>query len=348
MKHLYDLIEEKKNSTKDEQKIQLIICVVFKHITDITKQNRFFTRSNNILLTHTSNTNNVLNKLIDSFFEKYEHEENILRNGSNYTFDYVDITTMKFHTIGLVKGSSYIPAPKWIADKKATINPKNLNDNMCFSYSIIAALHYDDVKKNPHRISHLKPNLKNYNWKDIQFPPTNKDYSTFEKNNLDIALNILSASSTETKINIIKKSDHNNTRNKQVHLLMITDNNNNWHYTTIKSISRLFRGVTSTNNGDFYCLNCLHSFRTKNKLLNHEKLCKNHKHCEMVMPTEENKILKFTSGDKQIHHPHIMYADLETLTKEISLCTPNTDNSYTEKKKHSHTMWLCFKLSKNI
>ena len=27
----------------------------------------------------------------------------------------------------------------------------------------------------------------------------------------------------------------------------------------------LLRGITSINNGDFYCLNCLHSFRTKNE-----------------------------------------------------------------------------------
>ena len=29
-----------------------------------------------------------------------------------------------------------------------------------------------------------------------------------------------------------------------------------------KSLSKLFRGITSNNHADFYCLNCLHSFRT--------------------------------------------------------------------------------------
>ena len=33
----------------------------------------------------------------------------------------------------LKRGSSYIPSPKWISDKKATINPKNLNDNFCLA-----------------------------------------------------------------------------------------------------------------------------------------------------------------------------------------------------------------------
>ena len=35
-----------------------------------------------------------------------------------------------------------------------------------------------------------------------------------------------------------------------------------------RSLSRLLRGITSNNNGDFYCLDCLHSFRTDNVLKN--------------------------------------------------------------------------------
>ena len=112
---------------------------------------------------------------------------------------------------------------------------------------------------------------------------------------------------------------------------MITDNNNNWHYITIKSISRSFRGVTTKNKGDFYCLNCLHSVRTKNKLLNHEKLCTNHKHCEIIMPKECENIINYNSGDKAIHHPHIMSADLETILYGIHSCKPKANNSYTEK-----------------
>ena len=55
---------------------------------------------------------------------------------------------------------------------------------------------------------------------------------------------------------------------------MITDGEK-WHYTALKndptedgficpkkSLSKLFRGITSNNHGDLYCLNCLHSFRT--------------------------------------------------------------------------------------
>ena len=68
---------------------------------------------------------------------------------------------------------------------------------------------------------------------------------------------------------------------------MIT-NDKKWHYIALKSVlndhgfnrpirslSRLFRGITAHNIGDFYCLRCLHLFRTENALKNHERLCVN-------------------------------------------------------------------------
>ena len=40
-----------------------------------------------------------------------------------------------------------------------------------------------------------------------------------------------------------------------------------------KKLSALLHGIISKHKGDFYCLNCLHSFRTENKLKYHEKVC---------------------------------------------------------------------------
>ena len=79
------------------------------------------------------------------------------------------MTAIHFHDIELKRGSSYIDSPKWIKNKKATINPKNLKDSNCFQYAIIAALHHQDISNNPERITKLKPYINNYNWKDINF-----------------------------------------------------------------------------------------------------------------------------------------------------------------------------------
>ena len=43
-----------------------------------------------------------------------------------------------------------------------------------------------------------------------------------------------------------------------------------WHCIAVKKLSELSRGITSKDHGDFYCLNCLHSFRTEHKFKSHE------------------------------------------------------------------------------
>ena len=74
--------------------------------------------------------------------------------------------------------------------KKATTNPKN-KDNECFKNAITAALNFSKINNHPERISKLKPFIKNYNWKDIEFPSCSKDWKKFDQNNNTIALNIL-------------------------------------------------------------------------------------------------------------------------------------------------------------
>ena len=44
-----------------------------------------------------------------------------------------------------------------------------------------------------------------------------------------------------------------------------------WHYLTEKKLSALLHEITSKRKGGFYCLNCLPSFRTENKLKYHKK-----------------------------------------------------------------------------
>ena len=87
-----------------------------------------------------------------------------------------------------------------------------------------------------------------------------------------------------------------------------------------------FRGITSNNNGDFYCLNCFHSFRTKNKLKKHKNICENHDYCYVQMPKEDNKILKYNHGEKSMKVPFIIYADIESSLKKMNTCYNNPKN----------------------
>ena len=95
---------------------------------------------------------------------------------------------------------------------------------------------------------------------------------TFEKNNVTITLNYLYAK--KEKIYPAYVSEHSTNLEKQVILLMIP-NGKGWHFFELKKLSALLRRITSKKYSDFYCLNCLHSFRTKRKRRSHRKVCEN-------------------------------------------------------------------------
>ena len=125
------------------------------------------------------------------------------------------------------------------------------------------------------------------------------DCKKFEQNNKKIPLNILYVPHNTREIRPARISKYNFKRDNQVVLLMIT-NNEKWHYLAVKNISMLLRGVTSNHNGDFYCLNCFHSYRTLKKLKKHAKVCQDHDFCNVIMPDRNNNILKYDPKKKPI------------------------------------------------
>ena len=80
-----------------------------------------------------------------------------------------------FNKISINRGGSYIDSPKWIKNKKSTINPE-INDYKCFQYAVILALNIDKINSHPEKISIIKPFIDQYNWKEIDFPSTSKDW----------------------------------------------------------------------------------------------------------------------------------------------------------------------------
>ena len=96
-------------------------------------------------------------------------------------------------------------------------------------------------------------------------------------------------------------------------------------------------------NGDFYCLNCFHSYTTKNKLKKHERVCNDHDYCYVEMSDEDNKILKYNQGEKSLKVPAIIYTDLDCWLEKMSSCQNNLEKSYTEKKtKHTASGYSLF------
>ena len=131
----------------------------------------------------------IIEQLFKSLLQKYEENLQNKMRGSDFEFDGVNFLYYDFNKRSLNRSGSYIDSSKWLKDKKSTINSKN-NDNKCFQYAVNLALSLDRIKKDPQRISKIKPFIDQYNWKDIEFPSTNKDGRKLELNN-KVALNIL-------------------------------------------------------------------------------------------------------------------------------------------------------------
>ena len=234
-KYLRELIEEYK--LKGEWKVQLTAEINFISLKPGSDETRIMhTRSDNIEIMIGDDNDDIIEELFKSFLQKFEDNLQNKVRGPDFEFYGVNFLYFDFNKISLNRGGSYIDSPKWIKNEKSTINPKS-NDYKCFQYAVTLALNLDNIDNHPERISKIKPLIDQYNWKDIDFPATSKDWRKFELNN-EIALNILYVPHNTRKIPVAYKSKHNLTCDKQVILLMIS-NGENWHYLTVKNLPGL-------------------------------------------------------------------------------------------------------------
>ena len=212
----------------------------------------------------------LLKIFINSLLQKYQKDLEESMRGSDFIFDYVESLNYIFHKTDMKRGGSYIETSKWIKNKKATINPHN-KDNKCFQYVVTIALNYNEIEKNHQRVSKIKPFINKYDWNGTNFPSSYNNWKKFELNNKSVALNVLYVPNDEKTIRHVYKSKYNLKRENQVVLLMISDDKK-WCYLTVRSLSALLKSITSNHDGDFYCLNCFHLYRTKKALKTQESM----------------------------------------------------------------------------
>ena len=91
--YLSELIEKKNTN----QKIQLDVGINFKHTVDREIKYTFHIKSKNMEILPGDNVNDIIKELTASLFENYEEEILILRNGSGYVYDNVEVLGILFH-----------------------------------------------------------------------------------------------------------------------------------------------------------------------------------------------------------------------------------------------------------
>ena len=146
-------------------------------------------------------TDDIVKGLLNSFLNNYQKEEILLRNGSNFEFESVDLLSDHVYKTRLKRGKSYIKSSEWVLNKTAIINSKSKDDN-CFQYSITVALNHQNIENHLGRISNIKPFIDQYKWESVDFPAEITDWKKFERNNKTIALNILFIPHPEKTINL--------------------------------------------------------------------------------------------------------------------------------------------------
>ena len=192
MPYLRDIINYHKaiRNESNERKVQINMHVNFISSKDTGETCTIFVWSDNEEIRSGNETDDIIKELFKSFLNNYQKEEIILRNGSDVVFGSVDLLSYSVHKISFKRGKSYTKAPEWVINKRATINPRN-KDNNCFQCSITVALNHQNTENHPESISNIKPFINQYNGEGIDFRVGIKDWEKFERNNNTIALNIL-------------------------------------------------------------------------------------------------------------------------------------------------------------
>ena len=123
--------------------------IIFVSFTDENETRKMHTKSDNITIIRGVENEDIINELFNTFRKRYQEglETKMIEN--SFTFEHIDLLEYHLHKISLNRGSSYIESPDWIKNKGVTINPKNIKNNNCFQYAVIAALNYQNIDSHP-------------------------------------------------------------------------------------------------------------------------------------------------------------------------------------------------------
>ena len=302
--------------------------------SSLSIQDKAYFNSETHINLESSDVKEILTRVIRSIIEKIAIYQ---KNGSGWYFR--EIVHLEIHTADYnpMRGSSYIPLPDWIMRKKAIVSIRN-KDEKCFLWCVLRYLHPRD--KNDFRLTDLKQYENSLNTKGIAFPVGVKDISKFEKLNPDIpGINVFSVNE-RNKFYPLRMAQRD--PQKTIDLFLFEEDGK-YHYSLIKSFSRLFRSqITSRTNGRIHiCKRCFSHFSKEELFQRHIEYCSSNESVVVKMPAKNSK-LGFKNYFKKLPIPFVVYADFECFTKSVETCNPNPNESYTQDYQKHEPSGFCF------
>ena len=152
-----------------------------------------------------------IDKLFNTLLQRFQNvQETSNDNGSEFIPDSIELLYYRFQRIDFRRAQSYIMSPDWIANKKATINPKNEKDNECFKWPIISGLNHNKINK-----KYLEKILK-FKKVETDLSSHQRDWEVIEQNDTSIAINVLSVPYNGEELKLAYKSNFNKRKNQVI------------------------------------------------------------------------------------------------------------------------------------
>nr|CAH7720486.1 unnamed protein product [Callosobruchus chinensis] len=299
---------------------------------------KHFVTKNEIIIDNNTNLKEWYKKYVnDKILVKFEEFQEKVSGWALLEILHLKVNINEYNPIG-VGVSTFIDLPPFVRNSKSVTNIKN-NDPYCFLWSVVCALYPAPKDKNVSRVSSYPHFSKVLKLGNIKFPITLKDIPNFEQLN-GLAINVFTVVDKEVAPLLLSKSNCS----PRINLLMLSCNNFNtedssdsydnittyYHFAYIQNLSRL-TNMRTRKNKKWFCERCLNHFCTQSKLQNHLEDCRNMNDTRIVLPTNDNNIMKFKNFKYKQIVPFVIYADLESILVGFD----DTKNGNTERyQKH--------------
>ena len=280
------------------------------------------------LILEGTDENDIYDEMVEEIMEEIDKTREA--EGSGWQFE--NVIKLVLHTTRWdpINAGSYIDLPPALKNKNAIINMKN-QDEECFKWCVLRAL--NPKNKNAERVDKdLKSKVNTLNMQGIRCPVNFRDIDRFEQQNPEISITVLGYNQDE-RVFPLKISKYTGCEHDIV-LLLIKDGENS-HYCLVKNISALLASQINSHKGTCHiCLNCFNGFKSTDSLNKHKEYCYNNECVKIVMPPP-GTYLKFKNFRYSEKAPFAIYADFESLIKNMDSCDPDPNKSYTKKyQKH--------------
>ena len=285
-------------------KVWLLVRVLYSKVDDDTKKIEAFHKTQPFIFMNLFQIRDEITKMLEQILTESAH---FMRETSGHVYSNIVAATIQIAQHLPLVGEHFVDLPNHLVKKNAIVNVRN-EDNRCFGYAVLSALH-PSMGDHPNRPKQYENFFVQHNLQNIKYPVSQNDIPALE-DMLQVRINLFTFSHEgQRKYPIYTSIKHFDTEIDLLHW--------NGHYAWIKNFNRLMHNITKHHEVKFFCKGCLGHFSAESKLALHKQNCENGGYAGPIytMPPP-GKILKFINIRNELALPFKIFADCEALTEK--------------------------------